>query len=211
MSETTEAPKRPLSDEERARLREQLSRGRQTAVRNRALRKAEARTADDARLAAPPTTAERAEPPREVSLPEAPTRRRSREERSSGWNEVPAREKKSGWDYQWMTIRVLNEPVDGARLRDFHDNGGWQMCRAKDHPSLVDRGASPDAAVETEGQRLYTRPMSLTLDAKQEDYNYALQQQRDRMQAAASGESIPSDRRGVRSVPLEIQIVGEAG
>ena len=206
----------------RERLREQLAKGRETRMRNRAERLAKQREVQERRAAKPrvmvePVAAGRAEPAREVRLPdsEIPTRRR-RHERVTGTDLLP-HEKKSGWDYQWLPIRVLNQPVDRARIRDFEDNGGWRLVRAADMPSRADAGTPPDAPIEQEAMHLYTRPMSLTLQAREEDTQTAYQQQHDRMRAAANGQSavrgeegIPN-RRGVRTVPVEISIVGEAG
>jgi len=195
--------------------RARMAKARAAAQRNAAERRAAKRTAADS--APPPMTAERAEPPREVSLPEThlPTRR-GRFERVNGLDLAP-HEKKPGWDYQWIAVRVLNQPIDRSRIRDFEDNGGWRVVTAGEIPTRAERGASSDSPIEQEGCMLYTRPMSLTMEARQEDIATAYQQQYDRMKAAASGnsavrgeEGIPN-RRGVVKVPVEIAIVGEAG
>jgi hypothetical protein len=59
--------------------------------------------------------------------------------------------------------------------------------------------------------------MSLTMEAKQEDHEYAQRQQRDRMVAASTGKSairgeegMPAGR-GTRVVPGEVSIEGLAG
>lgn len=217
MSETVIPVRDPVA-EDRARVRnENLKIAREKKLRAIAERKAEPRTAADVK-SPPPATAERAAPAREdlSRVPEEQLTRRRRHERDTGSLEVPAHRKKPGWDYQYITIRVLGEPVDGARIRDYRE-GGWRPVLAKDMPELVEPNTSPDSPVESEGQRLYTRPMNLTNEAKQEDLDYAMQQQRDRTLAAASGQSavrgeegIPN-RRGIVRRPVDIQIEGLAG
>jgi hypothetical protein len=96
-------------------------------------------------------------------------------------------------------------------------NAGWRPEKAVDWPDLVEPGTSPDAPIERRGQRLYGRPMRLTHEARQEDLAAAYQQQRDKTMAAASGKSatrgeegIPNGR-GVRSIPISVEIEGLAG
>lgn len=221
--EETVAPAPPPVDR-LAQRRAALEKARTAKAANRhaAPRTATPRTSADSAVgvSAHPGPAERRqEPTREAYRSDAPeplTRRR-RSERTVGGFEVPANRRKPGWDYQWITIRVLNEPVDSARIRDFRE-GGWRPVLARDIPEMVEEGATRDTPIETEGQRLYTRPMTLTNEAKAEDHQYATEQQRDRMMAAASGKSairgdehsIPNAR-GVTRVPVSIEIEGVAG
>lgn len=168
------------------------------------------RTAADAGhvgVGANPGPAERAEAAREGSIPETVTRVR-REHRQIGSFELPKHRKKPGWDYEYKTIRVQREPVDPSEIQDIR-LGGWRAEKSCDWPELVEPGTSPDAPIERLGQRLYGRPMSLTIEAKEEDYHAALSQQRDRTQAAASGRSAIrgegglSGTRGVQTVEFE--------
>ena len=103
-----------------------------------------------------------------------------------------------------------------SELQDARE-AGWRPERASDWPTLVDPDASPDSAVERGGQRLYGRPIHLTMEARQEDFNVAQEQQNDRMNAAAAGKSarrneegIPTGR-AVRVTPGNIVIEGVAG
>lgn len=190
-------------------------------VRKAETRTAAPRTAADSRVgvSAHPEPAERRDAPvRETMRPGAEVQltRRKRHERTVGMLDVPKHLKKKGWDYQFITIRVLNEPVDASRLRDFRE-GGWRPVLTRDMPELADDGAPPESPIESEGQRLMTRPMSLTQEARQEDLSYAHEQQRDKTMAAASGrsavrgeEGIPHNK-AVHSVPLDIVIEGLAG
>lgn len=200
-----------LAADRLAKKRASLAKARE-AKKNMPPRVAQPRTADDVRAAPAPTTAERAEPAREVRLPEEQLTRRRRDERAIGVFDIPARMKKQGWDYQYIAIRVFNQPVDSSALREFRD-GGWRPVLGRDMPELTEPGSDLNEPIEAGGQRLYCRPMSLTQEAKQEDYAFAQAQQRDKMMAAASGkgdEGIPNSK-GVRRVPVSIEIEGVAG
>ncbi len=215
MSESTDIP---VIDTARdaiiQRRRANLAKAR--AARGKNPRKAVTRTAADARHAgvgSNPGPAQRAAPARDDV--EVRTRTR-RDQRDSGWADLPPHRRKPGWDYEYKVIRVLREPVDPADMLEVR-NAGWRPELAKDWPELVEPGTPPDSPIERRGQRLYGRPMSLTNEARQEDIQAAYQQQKDKTLAAASGRSavrgedgIPNQR-GVRSVPIEISITGEAG
>lgn len=181
-------------------------------------RTAEVRTAADAGRAGvggDPSPATRSEPTREASMPEVVSRVR-RDQRDSGWADLPQHRRKANWDYEWKVIRVYREPVDPSDMLEVR-NAGWRAEKAIDWPEMVEPGTSPDAPIESHGQRLYGRPMQLTLEARQEDLTEAYRQQRDKTLAASSGrsavrgeEGIPNGR-AVRSVPVEIKIEGLAG
>lgn len=186
--------------------------------RTAAPRKSAQREAPDAArhgIGAHPGPAQPAAVAREDAAPEV-LRRVRRENRDAGWTDLPVEYKKPGWDYEYKTIRVLNEPVDPADFLEIR-NAGWRPEKAANWPTLCEPGTPSDAPIERRGQRLYGRPMSLTIEARQEDIAAARQQQYDKTIAAASGQSaergasgIPNAR-GVRPVPIEISIVGEAG
>lgn len=223
MSDTNE---QPVVSPELQMMRDRMQKARDAAAEKRrerilaglpprapVIRKRRRRTASDIPVHIEP--AARAEPTREESLPDEPLTRRKRPERSS-WSDLPQHLKKPGWDYQWMAITVLGQPVDGSVLMDYRE-GGWRPDCAKNWPSLCEPGTAPDAPIERRGQRLYLRPLSFTLEARSEDEQYARQQQHDRMAAAASGKSairgeegMPNGR-GIRTVPISIEIEGVAG
>lgn len=232
-SNDTAPPQQATDDQARAaaRLQQQrdsLAKARaargtkaKVPVRKAETRTAAPRTASDSRVgvSAHPEPAERRDAPvRETMRPGAEVKltRRKRHERTTGVLDVPKHLKRPGWDYQYITIRVLNEPVDASRLRDFRE-GGWRPVLTRDMPELADDGAPSESPIESEGQRLMTRPMSLTREAQAEDIAAAQEQHRDNAQKAASGrsalrseEGIPNNR-AVHSVPLDIVIEGEAG
>lgn len=222
MSET-EAPDTNKAEIAREKVRKMNeARARNKAMRDAAQREATERSAADASrvgVAADPRPAQRADATREISYgPEANDvrevlRRRSRFERDTELMTFPEHIKKPGWDYQFIAITVLNQPVDGAILRSFYDQG-WRPCLVRDYPSMGLPGTSPDAPVEMLGCRAYERPIHLSMQAKQEDYDWAEQQRRDRTQAAATGVSAKRDeegipnRRGIVRVPDGIKVEG---
>lgn len=213
----TEAARKVRSDAIKAgRAKAQAM--REAKARHTEARQARQRDASDAAhhgIAAHPGPAQSAAVAREDAPPEV-LRRVKRENRDAGWTDLPTEYKKPGWDYEYKTIRVLNEPVDPADFLEIR-NAGWRPEKAASWPTLCEPGTPGDAPIERRGQRLYGRPMSLTMEARQEDIAAARQQQYDKTIAAASGQSaergasgIPNAR-GVRPVPIEISIVGEAG
>jgi hypothetical protein len=167
---------------------------------------------------------ERAEPAREETLGiEIDSRRlerdfshltrRSRFDRDVDGIYFPERLKKRGWDYQFVTVRVMNQDqgrVDESELRSWEDQG-WRPCLAGDYPDLAARGAPKDQPIEMRGSRAYERPKHLSEEAKEEDRIYAEEQRIDRTRAAATGglgDGIPRDRRGLVSVPEGVRVEG---
>jgi hypothetical protein len=83
-------------------------------------RKAEVRTAEDAAyagLGSNPGPAEPARASRESVQEEVRTRVR-RDERDTGWADLPRHRRKPNWDYEYKTIRVFNEPVDPGDMME---------------------------------------------------------------------------------------------
>lgn len=158
---------------------------------------------------------ERAAPVREDES--EPVTRRSREDRDVNRFSIPRRYIKPGWDLEWKTIRVMNDPVSTSDLLDIHE-AGWRAEKARDWPKFVPEGTPPDAPIEIDGQRLFGRPKQFTLDAKAEDERIAQRQMRDRMQASQEGRLVGgrgeeglADMAGIRSVPLGVSVDGEVG
>jgi hypothetical protein len=214
----TDQPEEEQLSPERQR---QLEERRASAARARAIhtqRQAEIRTSKDAARAgvgSNPNPAEPSQATRE-GAPEEVITRVKRNERDSGWVDLPRHRRKPGWDYEYKTIRVFNEPVDPGDMLEVR-NAGWRPEKAVDWPELCEPGTASDAPIERRGQRLYGRPMRLTHEARQEDLQAAYDQQRDKTMAAATGKSairgeegIPNGR-AVRSVPISVEIEGLAG
>lgn len=218
-------PKADAAPSAADKRRESLAKARAARLANRTAaartapqRQEAPRTAADIRQTIEP--AKRADAAREAVTHEQPARRRRRDERQTGSFDIPESYRKPGMDYQWLSIRVLNEPVDPARLQDFRENGQWRPEKAGDWPSLVEPGTtSADAPVERLGMRLYSRPKHMTMEAIQEDAEFARRQQADKMRQAASGQSAvrgqsglaDMDRRIVKPVAVEVSLEGVAG
>lgn len=211
-----------LAQQRSAIKKAQEARRANSEARKAHVRTAQTRTEKDAKvgvMAHPEPAKRRNEPTREAYRPEAAEQftRRSRMDRGVGNFDLPTHRKKRGWDYQWITISVLNQPIDGARIRDFRE-GGWRPCLAGDWPELADSTMPDTAPIEMEGQRLMERPMHLTMEAKAEDEQIARAAQRDRTLAAAAGGSahrgseysIPGAK-GVTRVPVSVEIEELAG
>ena len=195
------------------RKRANMARARKARM---SARTANARTAADPQPSAPVAPAERAAPAREASLPEHITRRPRAERQISGLD-LPTQYKKPGWDYEYKTVTVFNQPVDPSDLQDSRE-AGWRPVLGKDFPTLMIEGVTdPNAPIERKGQRLYARPLRLTMEAKQEDYDIAREQQMARMEAAGAGRSAGrghqgmSSNRGVKVVPIELDVQGVSG
>lgn len=194
---------------------------RRAALRAARARAIEPRDGDEpVGVMAHPEPAGRNEAPRDSYRGDVPDEmkftRRGRNDRMSGQFDVPERYKKPGWSYQFITVSVLNQP-ETSTVRTMEYDGGWRASKARDFGDLVGSGTSPDSDVVIDGQRLYERPARLTRQAQEEDLQAAQEQMRDRVAAAAAGESahrghegLPNTR-GIRKVPISIEISGESG
>lgn len=130
--------------------------------------------------------------------------RRSRRGDTNAWD-IPMHLRKPGWDYQWWTMTVHGQQVDGGDVAEIYE-GGWRPAKAKDFKEIL----SPHwdkPTVERQGQMLYTRPMHLTMEARQEFYEKAEEQKRDKLQAAmaSAGGKIG------RPIVEQFQLEGEVG
>lgn len=155
-----------------------------------------------------------AEPAREQrrDTPEHVTRS-SRFDLQASQFSIPEHCKKPGWDYEYKAITVLGQPVSGSDLALYHRQG-WRAEKAKDWPDLCPPGYQGET-VDEGGQRLYGRPMSLSVEAKSEDHKAAEQQRMDRLRAAAGGDIKGGgglrDIKGVVPQTLQIEVEGEVG
>jgi len=208
----------PVADPVRKGWPKGKPRGKRTkAVRKQAPRVVESRTAHDAAdvgIASNPGPAQRAEPSREVISDNEPRTRVRREQRAVGGFDLPVHLKKPGWDYQWHVDTVLAQPVDASEFTLRHE-AGWRTEKAGNWVGYAPPGAQPNDLVQRLGQTLYSRPMHMTIEARQEDMDAANQQVRDRVQGALEGrvkggEGV-ADVRGVRPAAFSLEIVGEAG
>jgi hypothetical protein len=168
--------------------------------------------AKQAGVASAPPQEERAEPAREAQTPPDRLTRRSRFDMSADPLNVPKHLRKPGWDYQWMVTRVVGQPVDPSELLAYHQQG-WRPARSVDYPTMLPDGVKSDH-IERLGQILMVRPMSLTMQARQEDMQAAEEARRDKLQGAAQGRASDGALNNVRGVvphTLSVEIEGEAG
>jgi hypothetical protein len=154
-----------------------------------------------------------AEPPRYEA--EGEITRMSLEDRQVTQFDIPVHRRKPGWDYKWEPLTVWGQKVDRSVIRDAY-KAGWRPEKAKDWPELM-VGAfesfTDDTPVEEGGQMLMGRPIHLSHEAQIESYNKAKIQERDRMQSAATGQSVMGSEalahvRGVevRNASLDVQL-----
>lgn len=180
------------------------------------------RTGVDAKRAGVGSTvkdAVQAAPAREPT-PEGSITRMSLEDRQITSFDLPMHRKRAGWDYKWEVVTVMNQRVDRASIRDAY-KAGWRPEKAKDWPELLEGSIGeigPDDAIEEGGQMLMGRPMHLSHEAQVETYNKAKTQERDRMQAASTGQGLGgqeglSNIRGVqvRNSSLDVQLAAGSG
>lgn len=103
--------------------------------------------------------------------------------------EIPAELKESGWDYQWLTESVFN--AQDVVRRHGHDmyRAGWRPVLATGRWNGIFGPASDTGHIRVGDSGLYERPISLTKEAKEEDYKKAVGQMRDRDEALMGGKA----------------------
>lgn len=178
-------------------------------------RSAATRTAQDASRAGSHSAAlapEAGERGRDAGGEHGEITRRSRTQRSVDTFAIPDSWKKKGWDFQYWVTTVLGQPVElSAEIYE----GGWRPVHWKDVPKPWSPGANANEQIARGGQALYTRPMTLTHQARQEEYNAAEQQKRDRVQSAlegkVSGQEGIADIKGVVPRAQVVTVEGEVG
>lgn len=133
--------------------------------------------------------------------------RRSRTVGSGNKLDIPQHRMKPGWDYEWKTETVMGMKVDDSETAEVHESG-WRAVPPKDFPEMI----PPDfkgKVIRRLGQVLMMRPMTLTLEARAEDYRLAETQKHDKLMAASA---IPIEKRGaMNALAPEITIEGVVG
>ena len=180
------------------------------------------RTAEDARVAASASLGATANaiPARDDYgyYDDGPVHRQPMSEQATTLMEIPRHLIKPGWDVQWIPFAIYNEPVDGHQIT-LARNAGWRPAKARDFREIVDPTLPDDAPVERYGQRLFLRPLQMTLDAKAEQYRAAMEAQKAHSQASAEGRTVRNDDGPgvsgmgsvIRAVPGGLTIEGETG
>ncbi len=98
----------------------------------------------------------------------------------------------AGFDFQWMTVKVFNEPVDPGDLVRYAE-AGWKALPGKLAPEMLPNGIDM-ATVDRAGSRLFVRPMALSIAARNELTDKANEQKQARMAAALAGDPGPLKR-----------------
>jgi len=96
-----------------------------------------------------------------------------------------------GWSYQWKRFTVLGQedPAYQTRLAQ----GGWQPVPASRHPELMPQGYEGET-IDRDGQRLFERPLEITLAAERRDQKAArdqLRQKEDQVTGMPAGANSP--------------------
>lgn len=208
-----EPQRRGLGDPPQSEPAGARSRGRPPGAPNKIQRVKVERTAADVRPV-DFNQDDRAAPIRDEWVDEhgRPIVRQSRESRERNQFDLNPKKTQRGYAYEWKTSTVLNQPM-GAQYTAEYRGGGWMPEKAKDWPEFAEPGAPADGPVVFQGQILVKRPKHMDLEAKQEDYNYAVAQQRHRMAQAKVGrvDDGISGMRGVQIVESQLTVEGEVG
>jgi hypothetical protein len=145
-----------------------------------------------------------------------PYRRVSRADGNISDFDVPAKQRKKGWDYQWFTIRVMQadaRDVDAGSMVAIH-KGGWRPVTTDEMPGMMPANWATKL-IEHNGQRLYKRPEYLSAEAKQEQTNRANEQMAARYESAGlappgtAPRHLTKVRTSIESVPQVLLDGGE--
>jgi len=95
---------------------------------------------------------------------------------------IPEELKEPGWDMQWIAISVAGSTEVVSDQNLMMAENGWRPVPATRFPGrYMPKGHT--GAIIRGGQGLYERPMTLTEEARAEDYAKAVGQMRDRDEA----------------------------
>lgn len=111
-----------------------------------------------------------------------PIVRRSRAGQAFNQFEIPEKLKKAGWDYEWKTIAVLGDKEDPSVFVEISD-GGWRAVKPEQMPGFMPADYE-GKTIDRRGQRLFMRPMHLSVEAKEEAKEYAKKVRHERFKSA---------------------------
>jgi hypothetical protein len=103
--------------------------------------------------------------------------------------EIPPHLKERGWDYQWLSEKILNNADVVRRHNHQMYQTGWRPVAAIGKWNGVFGPISDTGHIIVSDMGLYERPASLTEEAKAEDYKKAVGQMRDRDEALMGGKA----------------------
>jgi hypothetical protein len=112
--------------------------------------------------------------------------------------EIPAHLKEPGWDYQWLTEHIYNNPDIVRRHNHQMYQGGWRAVTATGRWNGVFGPKSDTGHIRVGDAGLYERPLGMSEDAREEDIKRARQQMSDRDQSLMGGKAnvrgtVPAD------------------
>lgn len=189
----SERPRHTISPENKRRMAEGRERNRiaRKAAKERAAEQTRGRPASfDGERPMPP------EIPREMSSEERAIQdiidsggaELSRQSVQAGADfDIPLRGRVEGWDYQYWPVKIVGQEVDPSVLVEYR-RGGWIPVPASHFPQLRAPGAT-STTIDRHGQRMYMRPMRLTVEAKAEMQKLAYDQKAHRLAAAQAGDA----------------------
>lgn len=130
----------------------------------------------------PQTAAPQEESPQEADPQETTTERLTRVSRRQDKFFIDPRRIPDGWSYEWKRVSVYGQP-DPDHMLNLKANH-WRSVPLSRHPEMApglpgleDKGPFAGCICK-DGQMLMERPLYLTLDAQNEDYEIAIDQVR---------------------------------
>lgn len=103
--------------------------------------------------------------------------------------EVPAHLKEKGWDYQWLTENVYNNPDIVRRHNHQMYQAGWRPVLATGRWNGVFGPPEDVGHIRIGDSGFYERPLGMTKDARAEEIRRAHQQMRDRDESLMGGKA----------------------
>jgi hypothetical protein len=186
--ETEATPKRVMTDDQKARMKAGRERAAASRSRGRPARREAAaplpREVPVAPVSGDPTVEELE---RQIAaLGDGETLTRQPRGLSDATFDIPMQGRLPGWDYEYKTVRVNAEEVDPSSLVEI-EQGGWRPVPRTHFPSLTPPGWRLPY-IERWGQRMYMRPMRLSIEAKEEQLKHAFQVRDEKLLQAQVGD-----------------------
>jgi hypothetical protein len=97
--------------------------------------------------------------------------------------EIPGHLKEPGWDYQWLSEHIYNNPGIVRRHNHAMYQAGWRPVLAKGKWNGVFGPESDVGHIRVGDSGLYERPAQMSEDARNDDKRKAVAQMRDRDQS----------------------------
>ena len=101
--------------------------------------------------------------------------------------DIRAELREPGWDLQWLTETIINDPDTPIKHKQEMYKNGWREVHAQGRWNGVFAPPSYTGHIRVGSSGLYERPMKMTLEAQAEDLARAQRQMRDRDSALMGG------------------------